>query len=307
MRFFIPDLNNFDQLAANLAGETEENWLINFREEKVFPAFPYLRAAKEKIRSYTAGMKKSQADRAAVIRSGLAALEKAMNISGSYPVETILNLMLGLNINYNVIFYTSNTGTPANGGMPTGYMDILKNLAGKTGGVFSDVENPAVALDTIKRNVDYFYEVVFKFNGAIEDKQVRIEINKPGMEVFYRGRFLKEEINAIVEMMGETGIKIEGYILDGYNLKFKVSGFKIVKNENPNSSNTGLVRIDIKLIDEKNEVIYQTGRSLKSLGDFIDISLNLPAANRGYFKLTISAVDLVSGREAELNKYIKLK
>ncbi|MCK5058105.1 MAG: hypothetical protein KAT34_15745 [Candidatus Aminicenantes bacterium] len=307
MKFLIPGLSNYNQLASYLAGETEEKWLINFREEKVFPTFPNFQAAKEKIRSYTAGMKKSQADRAADINSGLDAIEKAMSFSESYPMEAILNFMLGLNINYNVIFYKRNTNTPGNNGITPGYIGVFKNLARKTGGIFIDTPNPAAALNAVKKNIDNYYEVVFKFNGKLEDKQIRVEVTKPGTKVFCRERFLKEEINAIVEMIGEAGIKITGYTLNGYNLKFKVSGLKIAKDETSGSSKTGLVRIDIKLINDKNEVIHQTGRALRSQEGSIDISVNLPAANRGYFKLTIEAVDLVSGRKTELNKYIKLK
>ena len=108
-------------------------------------------------------------------------------------------------------------------------------------------------------------------------------------------------------MINETGIEIADYILNGYNLKFKVSGFKIGKSKITAGQKTGFVRISVKLINDKSEVIYETANTLKSRENAIDISLNLPAKFAGYFKLTIETIDLISIRDAKIDKYIKLQ
>lgn len=306
-RFLVPDLNSYNQLASHLAGEAEEKWMINFREGQVFPSLPHFQAAKEKIRRYTAGMKKKQADTAAAINNGLDAIEKNMIAAKRYPMDTILNFMLGLNLNYNIILIESNESKPENGGSAQGQEDIFKGLARKTGGIFISGSDPAAALDAVSKNIDYYYEVVFKFNGKLEDKDIKVEVAKPGLTVFYRNRFLEQEIKVLDEMLNETGIEIRDYSLKGYNLKFKISGFKIGKSKVTSGKKTGIVQITIKLINDKNEVIYKTGRALKSRENAIDISLNLPAKFTGYFKLTIAAIDLISSRNAKIDKYIKLQ
>lgn len=306
-RFLIPDLNSYNQLGTYLTGETGEKWLINFREAKAFPTFPHFREAKEKIRHYAAGLKKKQADIVADINSGLDALEKAMMVSKSYPVETILNFMLGLNLNYNMILIKSNGSKPDNGGSAPGYEGIFKGLAQKTGGLFIAASDPAAALDAVSKNTDHYYEVVFEFNGKLEDKHIKVEVAEPGAAVFYRDSFLEQEINILVEMINETGIEITGCALNGYNLKFKVTGFKIAKSHITAGQKTGVVKIAVKLINDKSEVIYETGRTLKSREDAIDISLNLPAKFAGYFKLTVETIDLISSRDAKIDKYIKLQ
>jgi hypothetical protein len=303
-KFLIPDLSAYNKLASYLVGEAENRWLINFYEQKKIPAFQNFQLAKEKIRRYTAGMKKSHADKAASINSGLDAIEKAMMISESYPMETILNFMLGLNISYNMIVGSNNESDDER--VIPGYEGIFESLAKKTGGVFIAGTNPAEALNRVRKNIDSYYQVVFHFNGESEDKNIRVDVTKPDAKVFYRERFLKQEIDILVEMTSKTGLNITGYDLKGYNLKFKVSGFK-AGEDGPAGKKTGAVRIDIRLIDDKNEEIHKTGRSLKPLENTIDVSLNLPVRFTGYFKLTIETADLISGRNARLDKYIKLK
>ena len=306
-RFLLSDVNRYDTIAAFLLAEQGDKWLINFQESQYIPSVSYFDSAKKRIRGYIANLTGPEASWAASLNSGLNAIEKSMMISETYPKEALLNLLLGLNINYNLIIFM-------NMRKPTGfktrtpdYEGIFEDFAKKTGGISKHTPNLIDGLNAIKKNVDYYYEVVFKYNGKVEDKEIKVKVTKPGAKIFYKNKFLINEIKALSDIINDPGVAITDYNLKGYNLKFKISGFNIDENEKSANKGSGIVRINIKLFDDKNELIFKTGKALKSEKESIDISLNLPAKYKGYFKMTVEAVDHFSGRNTELNKYIKLK
>lgn len=306
-RFLLSDINGYDTIAAFLLSEPGDKWLINFLEREYIPSVSYFEGAKRRIRGYMANLTGNEASWGASINSRLNAIEKDMMISETYPSEALLNLMLGININYNVIIFRSMR-------KPTGirmrspdYEGIFEGFAKKMGGISIHTTNLVTGLNTVKENVDYYYDLVFKFNGKLEDKDIKVDVTKPGAKIFYKNTFLENEIKVLIDILTDPGVVITDYDLKGYNLKFKITGFKIDTDEKSQTKGTGIVRIDIMLIDDRNEVIFKTGRALKSGGKSIDISLNLPAKYKGYYKLTIEAVDLFSGRSSQLDKYIKLK
>lgn len=306
-RFLLSDINKYDTLAAFLLREEGDKWLINFQEREYIPSVSYFDSAKRRIRTYIGNLTGTEASFAASINSGLNAIEQSMLISKIYPSEALLNMMLGLNINYNLIIFRS-MRKPTGIKMRSGdYEGIFEDFAKKTGGISHHTTNLLEALDLVKENVDYYYDLIFKFNGKMEDKDIKVAVAKPETKVFYKNKFLLNEIKALVEILTEPGVEIMDYSLQGYNLKFKISGFKIDEDKKSKNKGSGIVQIELKLSNDKNEVIFRTGKVLQSKRDTINISLNLPAKFKGYFKLTIEAVDMISGRKAELNEYIKLK
>lgn len=312
-RFVFPDFANYNDIASFLAGETGEKWLIHFQERQIFPCHRAFPAAETRIREYAASLnrkKKSGVEAAAFIENGLAAIRESMDISKSYPSAAVFNFFLGLNIGYHVVFTGADAKTAA--GMPASaagaaYERILRDLSGQTGGAAIAAADAAAGLQTIISSTDYYYDIVFKLDGETEDKEIKLETQAPGTSVFYKNKFTKEEINILFAAVAESGITISGDELQGYNLVFKVSGFRVVPEEKSPDRKTGSVQVEIRLLDDRNETVYQTGRTLKSSGDTIDISLRLPETYKGYFKLTITAVDSITGGKAETGKYIKLK
>ncbi len=308
-RYLIPDLNNLGGAAALMARDAGEKWLINFQEREVIPAIQNYRKLKEDIRNYTSGLTGSEQSWAASINSGLNAIDKAMLISENFPTQEIMNLLLGINISYNVIFFKSmrKTSTAAGDTGSPDYEGILGDIARSTGGTSVQTNDLAEGLEAIKQNLDFYYELIFEFNGKLADKEIKIELANRQAKINHKTTFLKDEIKAIMDISTEPAVNISNYKLQGYNLAFTVSGYKIDKDEQSPNKDSGILRIEIKLIDDNNNVIFNADRTFKSSRESFDISLNLPAEHKGYFKLSIGAEDLISGRNTELNQYIKLK
>ncbi len=102
-----------------------------------------------------------------------------------------------------------------------------------------------------------------------------------------------------MQYMNIEQITINNYSLEKYTLAFKVSDYHLLKGK-------GAVKLTIQLIDNAGTPVYETGKRLDANGQSITISLALPDIHKGYFKLAITAMDLLTKKSSELKKYIKL-
>ncbi|MCK4762354.1 MAG: hypothetical protein KAW12_09170 [Candidatus Aminicenantes bacterium] len=307
-RFLLPDLKSFYRVASLLVGEKGGKWLINFQQQGLILSKQDYRAAKKEIEKYLSNPKNTGKKWYVPLLNDFKAMDKAMDIDASYPFDTILDFMLGLNISYNLVLLRvpGNSPDPVDTLFP-GYDSIPAEIAGVTGGgVFGETDLTA-GLKAVAGRVDYYYELIFKFNGKLEEKNIRVKVTNPEAELSHRSKFPEEEIKALVEITAEKGVNISGYKLEGYRLSFSITGFKMEKGEQTGNRGAGLVQVEIKLIDDRNSVIYNTGKTLKSPGKSIDISLDLPRKHKGYYKLSVEAIDRISGRNAQLSEYIELK
>ncbi|NIM17183.1 MAG: hypothetical protein GTO45_34685, partial [Candidatus Aminicenantes bacterium] len=234
-------------------------------------------------------------------------IEKSMRFSESFPGEELLNVLLGVNLNCNVVFFNRQHNT-----LP-GYKEILQDISRKTGGISIDTGNLVNGLEVIKKHTDFYYELIFKFDGNPVDKNILVTtrshlLNETAkMHLYYKKKFKKDEFKYLMDWLtqAEKEISITGYSLENHRLSFIISGFKRSR-ANTQQPGPGHIRVDIRLINDQQETVYETGNTLKAADDSVSISLDLPSKYNGYFKLSITAGDLISGKNFELKKYIKL-
>jgi hypothetical protein len=79
-----------------------------------------------------------------------------------------------------------------------------------------------------------------------------------------------------------------------------------IKNANGQPVPTGIIKVETRLIDDKSTTVYETGNTLKTNDKSFHVSFTLPSEFNGYFKLSITAIDLVANQGCQLNKYVKI-
>jgi hypothetical protein len=305
-KFLFPDMKQYISLAMLLAKQSGEKWFINFQQREIMPALGEFKKAANSIRTYLTSVTSSEGQAtAASISSGLLTLEKSMLISEKFPRQIIYNLLMGANLSYNVILFRSlrqDISTPDD--QSPDYEGILREFAKQTGGVDIDTTDLKEGIEAIRKNKDFYYNLIFEFDGNVEDKDIKVETSIPGANIYYKDKFFKSEIQNLIDYLKEPKITISDFSINGYQIKFTIADFKIDKVKDQKA---GLMAVKIELVDDQHHTVFKTSKTLKSVEKSITISLPLPSTHKGYFQLHIQARDLFSQKSHDLNQYIKLK
>jgi hypothetical protein len=304
--FLLASLEQYPELASLLARGSGEKWMIHFQERNLLPMLPGYRKISAAIKQFAAALPKSYAGNARLIGNSLDNLEKSMLFAEDFPLEELLNAFLGVNINYSVVsFGTMSQETHPSPASP-GYEKILQDISRSTGGMFLTTDRTTLvqSLDTLTNHVDHFYELIFTLPGEAEDKNIHVKVLPPHIAVYYKNRFKQDELKWLMDYLAQE-ISLSAVVLTGRRLAFTLSGFKRNPAEE-DTGTTGLVKVEVRLIDDRNTTVYQTENTLKPSDSSIDISLTIPDRYRGYFKLNITAQDLIGRQDSQVNKYVKL-
>jgi len=307
--FLLANLEQYSDISSLLAQKSGEKWLIHFQERDLVPMLARYQQIADRIKKYLSSLPKEYMDKVPLIRNTLEKIEQSMLFSEDFPMGELLDILLGVNINYNVIFFsTQDQKTDGGDSVSPGYERVLKDISRTTGGIstISTHANPVKDLEALTQHVDFYYELVFTFTGEPEDKNIEINVT-PGSNAYYKKKFRKEELKWLMDWVtGEIGLS--GFTLAGHQLSFTISGFKMnpIKNANGQPVPTGIIKVEIRLIDNKSTTVYETGNTMQTDDKSFNVSIALPSKFNGYFKLSIKAIDLVANQSCQLNEYVKI-
>ena len=307
--FLLANLEQYSDITSLLAQKRGEKWLIHFQERDLLPMLARYQQIARRIKKYLSALPKDYEDKVPLIRNSLDKIEQSMVFSADFPIQKLLNILLGVNISYNVIFFSTQGQESGSGdSVSPGYERILKDISRATGGIslISPHTNLVQHLEAITQHVDFYYELIFTFAGEPEDKHIEVEV-APGSSVYYKKKFRKEELKWLMDWVKEE-IGLSGFALDGHQLSVTISGFKMdaIKDANGQAVPTGIIKVEIRLIDNQSTTVYETGNTLKTNDKSFHVSLTLPSEFNGYFKLSITAIDLVANQSCQLNQYVKI-
>ena len=309
--FLLSGLEQYPELVSFAAQKPGDTWAIHFQERDLLPMLNRYRRLASRLKTHIDKLPKNIAENVALIRSSLDKIEKSMLFADEFPLQELADVFLGANIEYNAVFFSSRNQEETTGetvSVIPGYEQILRTLSHQTGGLTLELDtgtpDPAAELDTVTRHVDVYYELAFGVGTEPGDKQIEIRVNPAGTETYYKRKFKKEELTWLKQWV-EQELSLDGVTLEGRQLSFTVSGFSMNQNAGTQSGK-GLVKIEIRVIDDTNTVVYGTANTLQPVEKTIKISLPLPEKIKGYYKLSITVRDLAGGKNREVNKYVKI-
>jgi len=303
-KFILTRLMNIRDAAQLLAEKDGEKWIINFQDREIIPNMVIYNEIAAQISDIAASLSGNDMANATRMYTVLNMIGKILLVSESLPMQEITDALLAANISYNAILFKSAKKSITIGDSVSPDLDgTIKHISELSGGAAVVTSNLPEGLDIIRKHRDTYYDLIFKIDAGIEDKAVTVVLSESGANAYYKQLFTKKEIAAIFERLDEPGIKLTGFELKGQILKFSISDYKLAAFGNKDQ---GFIRVLVNLADDRDNVVYKTHKTLKSETKSTDVTLQLPSKYRGYYKIRVSAFDLVSNRSTQLNKYEKL-
>ena len=302
--YLLPDLSLMDGLVSKLAPGAGERWMIHLQRPDPPTIWRQFQRAAGVIRAHIAApTSETPRDMTDSIRRGLQTVEDAMSVRRAFPEQEMLRSLAGAEITYLPVTLGEADGGESGNGWSSGYRAAVMDMARLTGGTDIVATDLTTALDRLAQARDVYYDLVFPFDGLVEDKQIRVTVPQPDATLWYRKRFLKGEVQTLADHFEEPDIRVLDFSIAGHAIKFSITGFKI---ETRDTQKSGAVQVTVELVDNKRRTVYTTRNTLRAEREPITVSLNLPAKHRGYFQLRIEALDILCQKSAQIKKYVKL-
>lgn len=271
-----------------------ETWWVHF-QHRLFKPFPA--KLKRAINQWTMIQSTGR-----IIPSGgdrFKELAKNMPLSPEFPTAVLLESLLKKNICFNVISWGNidyeNTN-PLDNPRPE-IEEILENITNSSGGKTIITTFPEQGLMEIQQHASQYYQLVFPFNGKIEPKKINlVPTNQQPtgtVRLSYPGQLETDEIRSLVEKLSRERVKILDFDVNGSRVDFGVTGFH--RNE---PDIVGLLKVLIGLYcdEEESQPVFSAVNTLHAKKERIHLSIPLPKAHTGPFKLRVSVCDLIANQ-----------
>lgn len=305
-KYLIPDMGKYYGIVLLLSHKYKgEKYFINFQQREIIPSLRKYERAKKNISDYLFSIAgTNESSRSSSISGTIKRIDKSLLLSDNFDPALLNAPLKGANISYNVIFFHSFRQTGENSdSISPDYEGILRDIAHSTGGLSVNTSDIEKGLDLISNKKDFYYNLIFGFNGKKGEKKVKISITDKSAGIFYKESFSSEEIENLIKISGSPSVKISEVSVKGSTIKFEISQFEVGKNKN----NPGIIKVDIKLSDKNNNTVFKKGNTLRADKKSVKISLNIKPDLKGFFKLEITVKDMVVNRETTFEKYIEIK
>jgi len=303
--FLTAQLSHYSEIAGRMAAHKGEKRHIHFQEGNLQGLQADFERFSAALNTFAGKLPETYQKSGALLMDTLGKIHRAMNLKGAFPMEDLLNQLVGVNINCSVLFLHPGATTrkePVRKEPVQAFENILETIARHTGGIAVSAGDPGIAdaLEMIRSHRDVYYSIVFAFNGKAEDKRLAVSVSGDGMVLFYKTLFRKAEFNWVIERYQTLKPVIDGFSLEEHTLSFHVAGFMEQQGK-------GLLEVTVKLLDSNGSTVYETSNSLTLSDSRVSVTMQLPATQKGYFKLVISVRDGLSNKDAALNQYVQLK
>lgn len=299
--FLLPNISNYQQTIESIETGEKETWWIHFQQKEVFKVLSRLKDIITNIKAYISN--ESQAH-ARTLQSGLSYLEAQTRISDTFPDKKLLKTVLNFDLNYNVIFFRSTENKDAESEY-TAFSDletILRRISQISGGLTVDTPDSEQGIKEIEKHVDIYYDLIYDWNGKIEEKQIQVQVKNKKMDLSYGKDFPKERINSLIQFLSREKVRIENISFSKNKLAFVIRSFDHQKKEN-----FGLLKIRIKLLDKQGRVTYNAENTLRASKNEVRISLPFGPEYRGQYQLLLTACDLIANCQATESRTVTIR
>ena len=305
--FLLPSIAKYRQVTDLLNFREGERYWIHFQDHAILYR---LRTFFERISSYIRYLN-WHPGAFSELKQRIVQAENQLLTTGAFSEKQFLNTLIRGDIGFNIFLLGISKSVDANmiNTMTENLEGMLERISVLSGGIVLKANKLEQCLLKIKDHVDHYYDLVFNFNGKIEEKKIRVELPEEGKErpLAYQNSYGKAELTALLHYLAEEKIKIDGFIRKGKLIRFSIKSYKLNSNgDKKEGEDFGLVKVVIELVDQQGESVYKHQNILRATKDFLNIRLPLPVKEAGKFKLSITAYDLTANSMAALAREITL-
>jgi hypothetical protein len=300
-QYLLPDIVKHLKIKNLLKKKHGEKWWVHFQHREDIQIIHKARSAGRKLNAYITTHETGTLAR--TMHKSLADLEKQLLIAESISNAEILDTLLGNNICYNIVYWGSIKTNESNTSFKeTSDLEAaLRRIAESSGGKTTVVTDPEKGIMEITQHSDYYFDLVFDFNGKIEEKNIQISAENRNFKFSHKQKFSKEEVDEWTRTLTEEKVKIRDFSLLKNTLHFGIESF--TQNQ---ENQFGMLKVRISLFDLKNTNVYKSENTLRASKDRIVISVPLPPEYQGEFRLCIEVFDLLANTSASSEHLIEI-
>jgi hypothetical protein len=236
-------------------------------------------------------------------------LAKKMPLSPGFPNTVLLESLLKKNICFNVICWGNidyENANPLDNPRPE-IEEILEKITNNSGGKTITTTFPEQGLMEIQQHASQYCQLVFPFNGKIELKKIDLVLTNQQqtgtVQLSYPGQLETDEIQSLVEKLSRGKVKILDFDVNGSRVDFGVTGFH---RDEPDIVGLLKVRAELYNDEEESQPVFSAVNTLHAKKETIHISIPLPKAHTGQFRLRISVCDLIANQLDVVERRISL-
>jgi hypothetical protein len=298
-KHLLPNYSNYSNLSKILKSSNRRGFIIDFHQKNIAPIVVKIRKRIKSTRSKYSG---TNVTGGSAVVSAARMLENSLQLKDEFPSTRIINALLGGGLSYHVVLYNNlRSETSANSQIPD-LQNILTTISKSSGGIAVDTNDFMAGVKQILDYKDYCYYLSVKFNGAVEDKVINIKLNDVKGEMLYLNLIQEKEVANLKTLMEMPQVEIKGFKCIKRSLSFAIKNYALNA-----AQKNGLVGVRIIIRDASGKVVFNTGKKLKTKKEVITIrGIRLPDRLKGEMNLKMIVVDLLSGKQAEVNSKVKL-
>jgi hypothetical protein len=300
IQYLLPDIVKHEKIKDLLEKNSGEKWWIHFQHREDIQIIQKARSAGQKLSAYIETHESGTLAR--TMQNSLADFEKQLLISESIPDEKILDTLLGKNICFNVIYWgslQSNESAPFK--ETTDLEAALRRIAEYSGGKDVVATDPEQGIKEIKNHSDNYYDLIFAFDGTIEEKKIQISADRSNLKFSYKQHFSEKELDEWIRTLAEKKVEIRDFALRQKTIHFEIDSF-----EKDQEEQFGLLKVRISLFDLHNTNVHKSENTLRASKDNVKISIPFSAEYEGKFRLVIEVFDLLANTCASCEQFIEL-
>jgi hypothetical protein len=300
-RFLMPDLNKYKAVSQYFYGKEGDKWFINIQQREIIPELGELKKRIREIRNFISSIAESdETGWVPMLSKGITELEKALLISDKFPQEKIQDILLSLNISYDVIFFKSKIkmgGLSAHENVSPDYENILRKISRATGGFTLETTDIKNGLNQLSQHQDTSYLLDIPISPA--PLIIDIRLKRGNYETCHKKTYTGAEIKSIMKFSSDKA-KISGVSVKDKIVKFTISNFSTDKSQVGESE--GNLEVRMLITNEKGDIIYRIINTLRTFKDSIIITLPPLENIQGKNRVFILAEDKITGISSILNK-----
>jgi hypothetical protein len=287
----MPNISKYKKIKDILAAKQGEKWWIHLQQRENTRLIHDAQRSMFMVNNYINYLDRGNQPLARAMKSHLSYFAKQLLFYDSFPISDFLNIFLSLNVGFNTVFWGNlkiSDSDPL--AKETSELEVIfSEIASLTGGKTIIATEPEMGLREIKAHTDHFYELIYDFDGKMEEKKIHVLLNDQKSKLSYKNKFSKQEIGSCIQALSEKSVEVIDFSIKKNQVTFSIKSFKRKREKK-----YGLLKVRMRLFDKHNFMVYSTENTLRASENEVTVSIPLPPEHRGEFKLNITIFDLIA-------------
>ncbi|UCH98560.1 MAG: hypothetical protein JSV88_17395, partial [Candidatus Aminicenantes bacterium] len=294
---------------------------LNFYQFEFFPKIRLNSQTMDKIRELSNFL--SNTNDGALVSQGrminnlLNQLQSDYDLNKGFPNEEISKLFYKVDATFHSFFIKAANPTILNEfeyqTVASDLERVLKSITDITGGKNITSNDLVQSLETVSNLEDVYYLLTYAPRDPKIAGKLKIKVKNRKYDVLYDNNFRADYINEYLQKLEKKvatpDIKIINFSFDRKILAFTVTDYLMRTLKETDKQPAGVLNVRIRLLDSNsNNSLFDQQKMLTAQKSDMKISLGVfKTIPRGQYNFLIDVKDMLTGKEANFHKNVKVR